>query len=199
MGEAGTWPPPHSISGECLGPRAQSLAFPPGTPSPGSFIPGYQGLLGPKPLGKGGGAISFSQLVSRLCIEPIQTVNVLLRARGKVVPTLCQQYLFFRRAHLLWEADGTLCGVPGGQGPGLRGACGRRGRSRGRGRGRGGRLTPRCCLERWIMGRRAIANLKPRTVGDTRQPNLVNGSAEPPPSHQSRLHLVMDARSSQPS
>lgn len=65
--------------------------------------------------------------------------------------------------------------------------CARRERGAGgRGRGLAGRLTPRCCLERWIMGRRAIANLKPRTVGDTRQPNLANGSAEPPPSPCSR-------------
>lgn len=69
---------------------------------------------------------------------------------------------------------------------GERGGRGRGGRAQvkggtGRRRGRGGQLTPRYCLERWIMGRREIANLKPRTADDTRQPNLTNGSPEPPP------------------
>lgn len=84
---------------------------------------------------------------------------------------------------LLFEADGTLSGaLRGMSGERRRGVrAGEKGRGRGRGRGRGGQLTPRYCLERWIMGRREIANLKPRTAGDTRQPNLTNGSPEPPP------------------
>ena len=124
--------------------------------------------------------------------NPFKLREVVLRARGKVVPTspsvssLASRVFPFRKpVGLSAEPSGERRGRGRGVGVGVRsGEAGRGGA--GRRRGRGGRLTPRYCLERWIMGRRETANLKPRTAGDTRQPNLTNGSLAPPPSPLSR-------------
>lgn len=174
-------PPPGSRTHPA---RCRTAAFPSGDGHPGT-PPSAPGLprpcCTPESLGESGGAISFFQLVSSL-YRPIQTVTCTPPREGESSPDLPFNFCA-RVAHiLLFEADVTLGGAPRGlwgpRPPGVRAGEGVGTPAAG---GGGEAANSSLCRERRIMGRREIANLKPRTAGDTRQPNLTNGSPSPAP------------------